>query len=69
MSDLSDILVNLLQVDESVRELSAGGEVQSAVVQTTLERLSDQLARIASDLEQYIHVDTMHGPDARLVRE
>ena len=69
MSDLSDILVNLLEVDESVRELSSSGEVQSPTVQTNLERVSDHLARIVAELERYIHVDTVHQVDAGLVRD
>jgi hypothetical protein len=39
------------------------------MVKTGLEQNSGRLGRIAAGLERYIHVDTMHQPDARLARE
>lgn len=69
MTDLSGILVKLLQVDETVRELSNGGDVKSEPLQRGLEGVGARLGQIAAELERYIHAETTHRADRSATRE
>jgi len=69
MTDLSGILVKLLQVDETVRELSNSGDVKSEPLQRGLEAVGARLSQIAADLERYLHAENSHRADHAATRE
>ena len=67
MKDLPEILAELLQAQDTVRE--AAGGAKSEPLQKDLENIGARLGQIAADLERYIHAETTHRADLESARE